>query len=93
MIRRSFGYAALALLSSAVALYFGTGLHPLWWLTWLAPIPVLVVAPRLSQKAAFAMAFLAWAVGGLNLWRYIRVSLSAPLLLGAADEGWVCRFA
>jgi len=81
MIRRSFGYAALALLSSAVALYFGTGLHPLWWLTWLAPIPVLVVAPRLSQKAAFAMAFLAWAVGGLNLWRYFRVSLSVPLLL------------
>jgi len=81
MIRRSFGYAALALLSSAVALYFGTGLHPLWWLTWLAPIPVLVVAPRISQKVAFVMAFLAWAVGGLNLWRYFRVSLSVPLLL------------
>lgn len=84
MDRKRFGHVLLALISSSVALYFGTGLHPLWWLTWLAPIPVLLVAPRLSHRAAFAVAFLAWAAGGLNLWRYFRVSLSAPLLITLA---------
>jgi len=52
MNRKSLGHVVLALGSSAVALYSGTGLHPLWWLwwlTWLAPIPVLAVAPRLSR--------------------------------------------
>jgi len=79
MDRKGFGYALLALVASSVALYFGTGLHPAWWLTWLAAIPVLLIAPRLSRRAAFAVAFLAWAAGGLNMWKYFRVSLSAPL--------------
>ena len=31
------------------ALFFvGTGLHPVWWVTWLAPLPVLLLAPRLA---------------------------------------------
>ena len=66
MNRRSSGYAVLALVSSAVALYFGTGLHLVWWLTWLAPIPVLAVAPRYSQRFAFVIAFVAWALGAFN---------------------------
>ena len=81
MDRKGFGYALLALVASSVALYFGTGLHPAWWLTWLAAIPVLLIAPRLSRRAAFAVAFLAWAAGGLNMWKYFRVSLSAPLVV------------
>jgi apolipoprotein N-acyltransferase len=73
--------AVLALAATAGGAYFGTGLHPVWWLTWLAPIPVLLVAPRLSRRSAFAVAFLAWAAGGLNMWRYFRVSLSTPLVI------------
>jgi apolipoprotein N-acyltransferase len=37
----------------AVLFYFGTGLHPIWGFLWLAPIPVLAVAPRLHGGAAF----------------------------------------
>ena len=76
--RNPFGSVVLAMIASAAAIYFGSGLHPAWWLTWLAPIPVLLVAPRLSRRTAFAIAFLVWACGGLNLWHYFRVSLSAP---------------
>jgi apolipoprotein N-acyltransferase len=71
--------AVFALLASGAMLYFGTGLHPHWWLTWIAPIPVLVAAPRLSRRAAFAVAFLAWAIGGLNLWSYLHHLLSIPI--------------
>ncbi len=56
---------------SAVALFFGTGLHPIWWLTWIAPVPVLLVAPRLSWQATFGVALAAWAAGGLNEWTYM----------------------
>lgn len=70
--------APLALLLSAIALYFGTGLHPLWWLMWIAPIPILLLAPRVSRRMAFVVAFSAWAIGGLNLWNYFHHALSAP---------------
>ena len=53
----------LALLSSALALYFATGLHPFWWLMWVAPVPVLLLAPRVSTGVAFLVAFLAKVVG------------------------------
>lgn len=65
--------AALALVSSAVAWFFGTGLHPIWWLTWLAPLPVLLAAPRLSRWTAWSLAFVAFVLGSLNMWNYDRV--------------------
>lgn len=66
---------------SALAFYFGTGLHPIWWLTWLAPLPLLLVAPKLSARAAFGVSWLAATLGALNLWHYFRHDLESPLLL------------
>ncbi len=45
-------FVVVAGLASAGLLYFGTGLHPTWWLLWLAPVPVLAIAPRLPGSAA-----------------------------------------
>src|SRR3974390_772479 len=70
-----------AALVSALAFYFGTGLHPIWWLAWLAPLPLLLVAARLSARAAFGVSWLAAAAGALNLWHYFRHDLESPLLL------------
>lgn len=53
-------------------------MRPLWWLAWLAPIPVLLLAPRVSGKAAFALAFVAWGIGGLNEWHYLHGVLTIP---------------
>ncbi len=78
--RNSFLASLLALFTSAAAFYFGTGTHPLWWLTWIAPIPVLLVAPRVSRRSAFVLAFFATALGGLNLWSYFRHYLSTPVV-------------
>jgi apolipoprotein N-acyltransferase len=62
--------AIAALVASSLALYFGSGLHPIWWLAWFASLPVLLVAPRLSRWSACAVALLAWSLGSLNMWRY-----------------------
>jgi apolipoprotein N-acyltransferase len=73
--------AFAALLASAIMLYFGTGLHPIWWLTWIGAIPVLWISSRISRRGAFVIAFLACAIQGLNLWSYFRNSLSMPLIV------------
>jgi len=65
--------AVITLLVSAVAWFFGTGLHPVWWLTWFAPLPVLIAASRLSRWSAFAVAFAAFTLGALNVWSYDRI--------------------
>jgi apolipoprotein N-acyltransferase len=91
-LHRSFGdfYMALKLdrpnlgitfalsIASALAFYFGTGLHPIWWLTWLAPLPVLWLAPRLPLRQAFVASLLASLAGWVNLWNYLRHVLGVP---------------
>ena len=65
--------------ASAVMLWYGTGLHPIWWLTWIAPLPVLYAAARGKSASAFFMALGAWAAGGLNMWQYLYGLIGLPL--------------
>ena len=65
--------ALVALVLSAAAFYFGTGLHPIWSLTWFAPLPMLLMAPRLSRWTAWSLAFAAFLLGALNVWSYDRI--------------------
>jgi apolipoprotein N-acyltransferase len=46
---------------------------------WVAPVPVLLLATRLPRRTALIAAFLAWVIGGLNLWDYFRRLLETPL--------------
>ncbi|GAA2359770.1 apolipoprotein N-acyltransferase [Catellatospora methionotrophica] len=72
------GLVALAVVASAALVWFGTGLTPIPWLTWLAPLPVLAVAGRIPGRAAAGAAFLAWAAGGANMWTYYTGTLEVP---------------
>jgi apolipoprotein N-acyltransferase len=65
--------------ASAGLLYFGTGLDPTWWLLWVAPVPVLAIAPRLSATAAFLLGSIAWFLGEMNQWYYLRHVIALPL--------------
>jgi apolipoprotein N-acyltransferase len=71
--------AIAASLASAGLLYFGAGLHPIWWLLWLAPVPVLAVAPRLHGGFAFFLGSIAWLLGEMNQWNYLRHVIALPL--------------
>jgi apolipoprotein N-acyltransferase len=70
----------LACLASGVLFYFGTGLHPAWPLTWLAPVPVLVLALRVSAARAFLAAGLAMFLGGLNEAPYLARLAPVPVV-------------
>lgn len=64
---------------AALGWWFGSGLHPLWWLTWLAPLPVLWLAPRVRARWAAFAAFAAYAIGGLNQWTYLHGYIGLPM--------------
>ena len=92
-------YAVLAALLTATALYFGSGLTTIPALTWLAPIPVLLLAPRISARLTALTAFVGWSLGLANLWRYLLKDLELPppalsflLLLAAVFTGTVLLF-
>jgi apolipoprotein N-acyltransferase len=63
---------------SAAFAYLGTGLHPIWWALWLAPIPVLAIAPRLHGSAAFLLGAIAWLIGETNQWNYVWHEIELP---------------
>src|SRR5215510_477666 len=65
--------------ASAGLFYFGTGLHPKWWAIWLAPIPVLAIAPQLLGSAAFLLGSIAWVIGEMNQWNYVKHEIELPL--------------
>ena len=71
-------------LLSAVLLLFGTGLEPLAWLTWLAYLPVLWLAPRTGARMACCAAGLASVLGQSRMWPYFLGTLEMPLAAAGA---------
>ncbi|MEV5963071.1 nitrilase-related carbon-nitrogen hydrolase [Kribbella sp. NPDC051952] len=76
---RSVFKASAAAITTGALLYFGSGLHTLPALTWLAPLPVLFVAPRLKPGWAALTAFAGWLLGLSNLIRYLLQDLELPV--------------
>lgn len=60
--------APLATLLSGTAIYFGAGLHPQWYLMWIAAVPLLLLAPRLPWTWTLAMTVAAGGLGDLAMW-------------------------
>lgn len=78
--RRRVMLGAIAVASTAILLWFGTGLDPWWPLMWLAPIPVLLFALRDTWQGAGIVAALAWFLGELNLLHYFFLLHTAPMV-------------
>ena len=76
-VKLAAGAAAL----SGAAWWFGTGLTPIALLAWLAPLPVLLAAPRLRLQWALLAALAAGVCGGLNLWHYLQDVIRLPLIV------------
>lgn len=70
----------VAAVTAAALVWLGTGLHPVWPALWLAPLPLLYLAPGRTARVAGASALASWFVGTLNLWKYY----SAVLEFGVA---------
>lgn len=79
--RRRLGLGFLAVALTALLVWFGTGLDPIWPLMWFAPLPVLLFSNRASWPAAALVAALAWLLGDLNLWHFFADVLDMPRLV------------
>jgi len=77
MKRLSIVAAAIAV--SAVLWALGTGLHPVPGIAFLAPLPVLLLAPRICARAAFAAGLLSWLGGELPMWPYFTDTIEQPV--------------
>ena len=66
-------------LISAACFWFGTGLNPLWWLRWLAPLPVLWLAARVRASAAALAAAASVLIAVGNQWVYLHDYIRLPL--------------
>ena len=75
---RGIGIACLAVVSTAVLMWFGNGLVPWWPLMWVAPLPVLLFASRTSWWGTALAAFLSSLIGSLSMWQYFHAALHAP---------------
>jgi apolipoprotein N-acyltransferase len=82
---RRIGIALLVIAVSAILVWFGNGLNPWWPLLWFAPLPVLLFALHSTWRSAAVVAFLAWLIGCLNLWHYLR-------LVGVPVAVWLSIF-
>ncbi|MFE2958262.1 nitrilase-related carbon-nitrogen hydrolase [Nocardia tengchongensis] len=77
----------IAVAISAALWLFGTGLHPYPGVVTLAPLPVLLIASRVSGRVAFAAGFVSWLLGATPFIPYFSSTLEQPplptiLLLG-----------
>jgi apolipoprotein N-acyltransferase len=82
---RRIGIALLVIAVSAFLVWLGNGLDPWWPLLWFAPLPVLLFALHSTWRSAGVVAFLAWLLGCLNLWHYLR-------LVGVPAVAWFSIF-
>jgi apolipoprotein N-acyltransferase len=80
---RRYGVALLAAGSTAVLIWFGTGLYPMWPLLWLAPLPVLIFSSRNTGWDTAVVAWLSWFIGSLNQRHYFSAALHMPLSIQA----------
>lgn len=76
---RRLALGVLATVVSGSAWWCGTGLAPSHWMTWWAPLPLLLLAPRVRWQAAMAAAFCAGACAGASSWHYLHDVIKLPL--------------
>ncbi|MBV8252281.1 MAG: hypothetical protein JO154_06700 [Chitinophaga sp.] len=72
---------AAGLLFAGICWYLSFSLSAhIWWLLWLAPIPILYLALRLTGKWAFLLAFAGYLIGRLSWVPYLLSILPLPLV-------------
>ena len=53
------------------------GLHPIWWVAWIAPVPLLAASLRASGKESWALGFLAGLLGQAAGFGYLSKVMAA----------------
>ena len=71
--------APAAVTLTAAGWWLAASLQPAWWAAWLAPLPLLAYAARAPARWAALATLLAFVLGEMTLWHYIREVIRLPL--------------
>lgn len=90
-----------AVAAAALAGWFGTGLDPIWWTTWLLPAAGCLAAAQVRGRWAWLPGTVAMFAGELNLWSYVSflplpvrlLLLLIPAVAFGLCTGWFSRLA
>lgn len=83
---RRVALGCVAVLLTALLVWFGTGMTPWWPLLWVAPLPVLLFAPGANGRSAALVAGSAWFLGSLNLWHYFTAVIAVPIAVLVGND-------
>src|ERR1700712_5102157 len=74
---------AILVILSGLCWYLGNGLiGDFWFLVWIAPIPVLLIAFTNSGRMAFTVSFIAYIIGRMSWFSYlVRVATLVPAIV------------
>lgn len=92
-IRRAFFFRIFFAIAIGLLLRLVVGLHPIWWLVWLVPAPLLVLAFCSSQTQTRWLTALAAVIGlSANFSYYQSVMPLVASLVVIAAQTWVWVF-
>ncbi len=76
-------YIITAILVSGICWYLSLGLSgDYWYLLWIAPIPVFIIALHISGSKAFIVAFIAYLIGRFSLFFFLlKVAPLVPVII------------
>ncbi|MDQ2822936.1 MAG: hypothetical protein M3Y65_21585 [Pseudomonadota bacterium] len=72
----------LLALVGAVALRYALGLSPLWWMAWVAPLPLLIAVARAGRVETALLATVAGLIGASVNLDYFTIVMGRPAALG-----------
>lgn len=73
----------LLALTGAIALRYVLGLSPLWWMAWLAPLPLSIAVARAGRVEAVLLATMAGVIGATAISAISRSSWAGRLRLAS----------
>jgi apolipoprotein N-acyltransferase len=72
-----------AAVAAGILLRFVVGLQPIWWLVWIAPMPLLLMAIRFKPREARWIVALAVVIGASGNFHYYRLVMPLPAVIVA----------
>jgi apolipoprotein N-acyltransferase len=81
MKRREDALNCALAIAGGLLMRWSFGLHPLWWLAWVAPAPLLVAALRSTRRGAFGWALLGGLIAASGRLHYLTLTMPLPAAL------------
>jgi apolipoprotein N-acyltransferase len=81
MKRREDALNCALAIAGGLLMRWSFGLHPLWWLAWVAPAPLLVAALRCTRRGALGWALLGGLIAASGRLHYLTLTMPLPAAL------------